>query len=379
MKRIISTVFFIPIFFLFISTAMFAQESYYGIKSVKKIVTSSTKDLQRPGSCWSNAGAALLEAEMLKGGKKDIDLSEMGFVHNAYLQKAGVYLKNKGKIRVGEDGMASDVIKSIEEFGMVPETGYMKSDKDPFGEDAGEMDAILRGTLKMVLDKENGNFSERWKNTYDAALGSYIGEPRINFKYKDKDFTPKSFAEASGIKANDYILISSDDRQEMNKPFVLPIKSNWSEEKAFNVTPDDLAIIMKSSIEKGFTLTWYGDVVQKSVFANENVALVPATNMPGEKTAGTEKIVMEPVAEKEITSTERQEKFKSSIDKELGYMLVYGLRKDKKDTEYLVAKNVCESGDKELNLSGAYIKLNTVFLLLNKNGLSAEMKDKLGL
>jgi len=359
--------------------AAFAQESYYGIKSIKKIETSPSKDMQRPGSCWSNAGAALLEAEMLKGGKKDIDLSEMGFIHNAYLQKVDVYLKTKGKIRVGEDGIASDVINSIPAFGMVPETGYMKSEKDPFADDAGEMDAILRGTLKMVLDKENGNFSERWRNTYVAALGSYIGEPRINFKYKDKDFTPKSFAEASGIKTTDYILVSSDDKQEMNKPFVLPVKSNWSDEKAYNVTPDDLVKIMKAAVEKGFTLTWYGDIVQKSIFANENIALVPATIMPGEKPAGTEKIVMEPVAEKEITASERQEKFTSSLNKELGYMLICGLSKDKKGTEYLVARNVCQSGDKELNLSAAYIKMNTVFLLLNKNGLPADVKEKLGL
>ena len=38
---------------------------------------------------------------------------------------------------------------------MVPEDGYMKSDKDPFAEETGEMDAILQGTLRMVVDKEN--------------------------------------------------------------------------------------------------------------------------------------------------------------------------------------------------------------------------------
>jgi bleomycin hydrolase len=60
-------------------------------------------------------------------------------------------------------------------------------------------------------------------------------------------------------------------------------------------------------------------------------------------------------------------------------MLVYGLSKDKKGADYLVAKNTCTSGDGELNLSEAYVKLNTVFLLLNKNSLPADLKVKLGL
>ena len=379
MRKIHVSFMLLLVFLLFSSAQISAQESYYGLKSTKKVTTSPSKDLPRPLSCWSNAGAALLEAEILKSGQKDIDLSEMDFVHNAYLQKADAFLKSSGKTKIGGDGIASDVILSLAQFGMVPEVGFMKSDKDPFGEDAGEMDAILRGTMRMVVDKENGNFSERWKNTYDGALVSYIGEARINFKYKDQDFTPKSFAEKTGLKPGDYILISSDNRQEMFKPFVLPINNNWSEQKAYNVAPEDLVKVMKSAVEKGFAVTWCGDVVQKSIFVAEKVAIVPASKMPGEKANEIDKLVMEPVAETNVTPELRQEKFQKIVTKEPGYMLVYGLSKDKKGADYLVGKNACQSGDNELNLSESYIKLNTVFLLLNKNSLPADLKVKLGL
>lgn len=379
MRKIHSSLMLLVIYLLFSFAGLQAQETYYGLKSTKKLTTSPSKDLPRPAACWSNAGTALLEAELIKSGQKDVDLSEMDFVHNAYLQKSDFFLKNGGKIRVGGDGIASDVFLAAAQYGMVPEVGFMKSDKDPFGEDAGEMDAILRGTLRMVFDKEKGVFSERWKNTYDGALVSYIGEPRINFKYKDQDFTPKSFAENSGIKPGDYILISSDNRQEMFKPFVLPVNSNWSEQKAYNVAPEDLVTIMKNAIATGFTVAWGGDFVEKSVFAAENVAIVPASKMPGVKANETDKLVMEPVTEAIVTPTMRQEKFQTLLNKELSYMLVYGLSKDKKGAEYLIAKNTCKSGDSELNLSEAYVKLNTVFLLLNKNSLPADLKVKLGL
>lgn len=379
MRKIHSSLMLSVIFLLFSFVGLQAQETFYGLKSTKKLTTSPSKDLPRPVACWSNAGTALLEAELLKSGQKDVDLSEMDFVHNAYLQKADVFLKNGGKIRVGGDGIASDVFLAAAEYGMVPEAGFMKSEKDPFGEDAGEMDAILRGTLRMVLDKEKGVFSERWKNTYDGALVSYIGEARISFKYNDQDFTPKSYAEKLGIKTGDYVLISSDSRQEMFKPFVLPVNNNWSDQKAYNVAPEDLVTIMKNAVGNGFTVAWGGDFVEKSVFAAENVAIVPASKMPGVKANETDKLAMEPVAETIVTPTMRQEKFQTLLSKELSYMLVYGLSKDKKGADYLVAKNTCTSGDGELNLSEAYVKLNTVFLLLNKNSLPADLKVKLGL
>ena len=374
-----SSVVSLIVFLLFIAVASSAQETFYGLNVLKKIPTSPTKDLQRKGSCWSNAGTALLEAEMLMSGKKDIDLSEMDFIHNSYLLKGDYYLKTKGQFKVKEDGIPSDVILCLKEYGMVPEVGYMKSDKDPFAADAGEMDAILQGALRMVLDKENGNFSERWKNIYDGALLGYIGEPLINFKYGDQDFTPKTFAEKSGLIASDYILVSSDNRQEIYKSFVMPVKSNWSGQKAYNVAPDELAKLMKSAVEKGFPVIWCGGIVEKTIFESENIALVPAAKMPGVKANETDKLVMEPVAEKVISPAERQEKYTATLNTEPGCMLVFGLSKDKKNNEYLLAKNVCKSGDKELNLSGAYIKLNTVYLLLNKNSLPAEIKLKLGL
>jgi len=379
MRRFRSTKVLFSIFLMFFTFSVSAQDSFYGLKSIKKIATTPSKDLQRQGSCWSNAGAAFLEAEMLKNGKKNIDLAEMDFIHNAYLQKAEVYLQKMGKIRVGEDGLASDVIKSMTQFGFVPEDGYMKSDKDPFSEDTGEMDAILRGTLMVVLEKENGDFNERWRNTYNVALSSYIGEAMINFKNNNEDFTPKSFADKSGLNADDYVLISSDSREELYKSFFLPVQSNWSDERAFNVAPDDLTKVMKTAVEKGFTVVWYGDLVQKMIFAKENIALVPEGKMPVEKTSETDKAVMEPVAEKVISASARQEKFQSILNSNLDYKLVFGLNKDKKGTDYLLAKNTCKSGDEVLNLSDAYVKLNTVFLLLNKNALPADLKTKLGL
>lgn len=354
-----------------------AQESFYGLKSQKSIKSSPTKELKRKGTCWSNAGAAFLEAEMMRMGKKEIDLQELDFVHNAFLLKANLYLETKGKFRVGENGIASDVVKCIEKYGMAPESAYLAPAPMETEPATGEMEAVLRGTLMMALQDNTGQFADRWSETYDAALSNYIGETLIEFDYEGKKFTPKSFAENSGINTSDYILITSDNRQPMYKPFVLALKDNWGEDKFFNVSSEDLISILSKSVNAGFSAIWCGNVDKEQIFDAENVAIVPATKFTGnENTTITDK---NPFPEKSISGDDRQTQFETLLEKKLANMLVTGISKDKKGTAYVVAKNVCETGDKTLNLSDSFVKLNTVYLIINKKALPDNIKASLGL
>lgn len=377
MRQVLSVLLLVLTFIFFGFSDAIAQDSFYGLKSQKSVKSSPTKDLQRKGTCWSNAGTALLEAEMLRLGKKEINLSEMDFIHNAFLLKAQLYLETKGKFRVGENGIASDVMSAIEKYGMAPESAYMSPAPMETEPASGEMEAVLRGTLMMALEKDNGQFSDRWSETYDAALSNYIGETMIEFDYEGKKFTPQTFAQNSGLITSDYILISSDNRQVMNKPFALALKDNWSEAKFYNVSPEDLVSILNNSVNKGYAAVWCGNVDKEQIFAAENVAIVPVTKLTGtESTTLTDK---NPLSEKSITASDRQLVFETLLDKKPANMLVTGISKDKKGAFYLTAKNVCESGDKVLNLSENFVKLNTVYLLVNKKALPDNLKGSLGL
>jgi len=353
-----------------------AQDAFYGLKSQKSVKSSPTKDLQRKGTCWSNAGAALMEAEMLRMGKKAVDLQEMDFIHNAFLLKADLYVETQGKFRVGENGIAYDVIKCIEKYGMAPESAYMAPAPMETEPASGEMEAVLRGTLMMALQKD-GQFTDRWSETYDAALSNYIGETLIEFDYDGKKLTPETFAKNSGLVTSDYILMTSDTRQPVYKPFVLTLKDNWGDDKFYNVSQEDLISILNNSVNAGYAAVWCGNVDKEQVFAAENVAIVPATKLTGtESTTITDK---NPLPEKSITASDRQLVFETLLDKKLSNMLVTGISKDKKGANYLTVKNVCESGDKALNLSENFVKLNTVYLLINKRALPDNLKGSLGM
>ncbi|MFP4470580.1 MAG: hypothetical protein ACLFPE_07845 [Bacteroidales bacterium] len=361
--------------FLLGTSVVQSQGSIYGFENTKENPTTKSEALKRPGSCWSNAGTALLEAEWLRTGKKELDIAELDFVRNAYLYKGDMYVKGDTGLRVDEKGIPFDVITYLETYGMAPEEAFMTTSDKPMDATSGEMDAILRGTLRMVQLKEGGNFTDRWKSTYNAALTRHIGDVKLEFTYDGVKYTPKTFAEKSGLKAADYVMLTSDSRGEMNRKMSLEVRNNWNKDEFHNVSLDNLTGALKNAVNNGYSVVWCGTLDNELIYAAESVALVPATQMPGE--GDTE--MTEPAPETSVSETMRQEKFEATFAGKLSYLLVYGMSKDKTGNEYFKAKYVCESGDKHLNLSKEYVKLSTIYLMLNKNGMPDNLRGQLNL
>ncbi len=368
--------------FLLSSTATMAQENFYKLQSAAKVKTNNTREQARVGTCWSYAGAAFLEAEWLKTGKPAVDISAMDAVHNAYLEKASVFFESNDKFRVDPSGIAFDFISLSKKYGMAPENAYMypKSEMMNNREKEGEMDAVLRGTVNMV--KQRGEeFTERWQDIYNSSLFRYLGETKINFDYNEKEYTPITFAEYSGLSMDDYVLISSDSKSTMNKEIDIDFKENWGKHQFYNVSLDNMTNIITNGVKEGYTVLWYGIVDGANIFKAEDMAIVPAGDMPGTKTdeEALEETEFKPVAEKMITTEMRSSKISKNISSEQDYLLIYGINNDQEENTYFEAKYVCSAGNKVLNLSIPFTKLNTIYLMINKNGLPKTVKSSLGL
>ncbi|MBP5710246.1 MAG: aminopeptidase, partial [Bacteroidales bacterium] len=91
MKRI--TALFLAILLLG-SASVFAQtdtakkDEGYVFTVVKELPVTSVKDQHRAGTCWCYSGLGFIEAELLRMGKGEYDLSEMFIVYNTYLDCA---------------------------------------------------------------------------------------------------------------------------------------------------------------------------------------------------------------------------------------------------------------------------------------------------
>ncbi len=359
-----------------------AQESFYRLESGHKLKTNDAKAQKRVGTCWSNAGAAFIEAEWLRTGKDPVDISMLDFVHNAYLKKASVFFETDDKLRVDPAGIAFDVIALSREYGMVPEDAFMYPADEMTGsrEKEGEMDAILRGTVNMV--KQRGDeFSERWQNVYSTSLLRYLGESKIEFNYEGTTYTPVTFAEYSGLNFDDYIMLTSDSEATVNQPVEIEFKENWAGHTFYNVTMEQLVSSVSESIRGGYPVLWYGIVSDEHIFDAENMALVPAGELPGaeEEPDPAEEIEYKPIPEKEITGEMRKKAIDKGIFDEQDYLLIYGVKKDQDGDTYFESKYVCKSGNQVLNLSVPFTKLNTIYLMMNKNGLPGTVKSNLGL
>lgn len=368
---------------LFLSPAFIsAQKQYYNLKPIKKVDLKSTKDVQRVGTCWSNAGAAYLEAEILRSGKSAVNLSTMDLVHNMYLKKASVFFDSDNLFRVDPSGIAFDVLTLADDYGLAPEEAYMYPDDETMNsrEKQGEMDAVLRGTLNMVKQRGEG-FTERWENVYNTSLLRYMGETKIEFDYNGTKYTPKAFAGYLGLSKDDYLLITSDSKSALNKTVDMDYKENWAKNKFYNVSLDNMINVITKSVEDGYTVLWYGIVPDENIFAAENMALVPAGDMPGvaSDAENMEEVDFKPVPEKEISGEMRTKVIDKNISSEQEYLLIYGVSEDQNGSSYFNAKYVCKAGDKELVLSVPFTKLNTIYLMVNKNALPGNVKSDLGL
>jgi len=90
----------------------------------KSIPTTSVKNQQMTGTCWSYATISFLETEALRLGKPAFDLSEMYIVKNAYTDKAVKYIRYHGKANFSEGGQAHDVLNVVRKHGLLPQEAY---------------------------------------------------------------------------------------------------------------------------------------------------------------------------------------------------------------------------------------------------------------
>lgn len=366
-----------------ISSVVWGQEKYYQLDNLKEINTTPTKEMKRIGTCWSNAGAAFLEAEWIRTGKKPVELSVLDFVHNLYMTKASVYLNSNDKLRIDPMGMAYDVTTLVNEYGMVPESAYMYPPEEMASrEKQGEMDAILRGTLNMIKQKGE-SFTERWQNMYNTSLLRYMGESKIEFSYNGSTFTPETFATASGLSMEDYIMLTADPSTEPNIKIKPGLKQNWAGYDFYNIPFESLGDAIKNNIDEGYTVIWYGHIENSQILTGEDMAIVPAGEMPGSEEAAegeeNEEPEYKPLEEQSITADMRSEVYEDALNRDQDYLLIYGLKTDQDGNEYFSGKYVCKAGNKTLNLSVPFVELNTVYLMVNKNGLPNDIKGKFGL
>jgi bleomycin hydrolase len=385
--------FFFVVFFSF-SIAV-AQDQGYEFAKVTEIPSTSVKNQFKSGTCWSFSGLALLEADILRIKKLDVDLSDMWIVRHAYTEKAIRYVRFHGSNNFGAGGAFHDVTNMIKKYGIVPEAVYSGLNYGTEKHVHGELDEVLKAYVDAVIKNPNKELTTAWISGFNSILDAYLGPLPQKFTWEGKEYSSASFASFLGIIPDDYVVITSFTHAPFYKPFVLELPDNWAHEIAYNVPLNEMEEIIDYALKNGHTVAWASDVSEKGFSWKNGIAIVPEVKM--EDLSGTERDRWEKLtpAEKEkemykfdkpgnemvITQENRQKSFDNYTTTDDHGMLITGIFTDQNGTKYYKVKNswdVTNVYDGYLYASRAFVLYKTTDIMVHKKAVPKSIAGKLG-
>jgi bleomycin hydrolase len=371
----LKNIFVLSLFFL-ASLTITAQESEEKIphkfEMVKKVETSSVKSQDKTNTCWSFATTSFIEAELIRMGKGEFDISEMFFVRKNYPLKADQYMRYHGLSNFGEGGLAHDVMATIKTYGMVPESVYGGKLVDSTKYNHSEMHGVLESMLNSVINQKGGKISTLWKPAFNSVLDVYLGELPTKFEFKGKEYTPKSFARSLEFNPDDYVQFTSFTHIPFGKKSNLKIPDNWQSKEYYNVPIDDLISIMDNSIDMGYSVLWDGDV-GKEYFYRSGYAVIPTDDWDDEDSE-------EPETEKTITQEMRQNAFDTFVATDDHLMHISGVAKNQNGTKFYYTKNswgTKKGFDGFWYMSESYVRMMTISILVHKDAIPDRIKNEM--
>lgn len=394
MKKIIVSIFTLAIF----STSYWAQDNL--VRSLDKNYSDASKDgfkfthiIELPsspvknqgssGTCWSYATNSYIISEMIRDGREPVNLSEIYSARCVYIEKGKQFVKMHGATALGDGGSLHDVMDMIRKYGAVPYELYTGLNYGTNINDFSEFGELREAFLNTIINPKKGKLTPNWLKAYTSLIDAYLGTPPETFRYKGKEYTPRTFAdEIVGINPDDYVEFSSFIEYPMYERFILPIPDNWSLGTAYNVRMHELTEIIDDALLNGYTVAWATDVSEKYFSWKNGVAYVPVKDYEDMSEEERKSMFNGPKKERVITEEMRQDAFDRYMTTDDHGMHIVGLAEDQNGTEYYIVKNSWgESNDYKgyLYVTKKYVQFKTTSILVNKAAVSDKIYYKLKL
>jgi len=378
---------------------LYAQDSNnegFVFTTVKELKITPVKNQSRTGTCWSFSGTAFVEAELLRTGKGEYDLSEMYVVNKSYIDKADKYVRLHGHLNYAQGGSFHDVLYVFKHYGALPEEAYNGLNYGDTIHIHGEMEQASFAFVKSIVGNQNGKLSPVWKKAHKGIIEAYLGEVPEKFTYKGKEYTPESFGNSLGLNFDDYISLTSFTHHPFYSQFAIAIPDNWRWGISYNVKLDELMKALDNAIEKGYTVGWAADVSEQG-FSRDGIAILPdmeyLRNTRGSdqerwvgvprnsRDAQLREMTTKPCKEIDVTQESRQKSYDNYETTDDHGMLIYGTAKDQTGKKYYLVKNSWGTESKYKGTwyaSEAFVAAKTINLVLHKDAIPADIKNKIG-
>ncbi len=364
------------------SNQSIASKEGFKFTDIINLETTSIKNQGSSGTCWSYSTNSFLESEMIRQGKKPVELSQIFSARCAYIEKAKNFVRMHGAVSLGDGGAFHDVINMYSKYGALPRSVYSGLNYGTNKNKFAEMSAVTEAMLQAVIKNPNRELTPNWLAAYTAAIDAYLGKVPETFSYEGKFYTPQSFAkEVVGINPNDYVEFSSLTDHPYYQKFTLLVPDNWSFEQVYNVKTDELTGIIDNALKNGYTVAWGGDVSEKGFSWKNGVAYVPEVNFDDMTDKQKEEMFNGPKSEMDITPEERQKAFDNYNTTDDHGMHIIGLAKDQNGREYYIVKNSWGTTNDYkgyLYVTKNFVKYKTTSFMVNRKAVPSDIKKKAG-
>ena len=389
-------------FFGIIALAIFALPSIsafsqgYVFTDVVKVPATPVKNQASSGTCWSYATAAFIEAELLRTGKGEHDISEMYAVRINYMNKMNDNYLRRGNGNLGQGSLAHMFTNIVKENGMVPQEAYNGINYQSETNNHKELNKYI--TAFSAASVELKQRSPEYYKLANGILDTYLGKIPGKFTYRNKEYTPQSFAKEMGLNMDDYVEITSLSHIPYYKQSVIEVPDNWDFGRFYNVPLDEFTKVIDNALQNGYSVCWDGDVSEKGFSHSNGVAINPEVdNLAGydeSDRAKFEKLNTEDklkeiykfdklYPEVKVTQEIRQKGYETFVTTDDHLMLLTGIVKDQAGNKYYITKNSWGTERNKfggyLNMSESYVRAKSISVMVHKNSIPKEIRAKLGI
>lgn len=386
-----------------IAISSMAQEAADSAKTEQKgfvftdvitIPSTSVKDQNKSGTCWSFAGTGFIEDAVRKLKGDSLDLSEMFTVRMCYLEKARRDVRLQGHGNVGQGGSLVDVGYVMKHYGAMPEEIYTGLNYGAAKHDHDELSRVIDAYMNAVT--RGSKTTTAWEAGLIGILDAYLGKVPETFTYNGVEYTPKTYAESLGINFDDLIPFTSYTHHPYWEPFALEVCDNWLWEQYNNVPLQVMKEIVDNALQNGYTVNWAADVSEKGFKWNEGYAVLPAKKNEADL-QGTElsRWVKLSDADKEaeaykftgpkdlvevtVTPEMRQEMYELHETTDDHGMVIVGTAVDQDGNKYYKVKNSWDTNhvyNGYFYVSEPYFLAKTMSFMVHKNAIPKDVRKR---
>lgn len=245
------------------------------------IVTSDNPVSQGiTGTCWCFSTTSFYESEIKRIANKDVQLSEIFTVYWQYVEKVKEYVRTRGSSLVDEGSETNAVQEMFKLYGAVPLDMYNGLLPGQPYHNHEVMMQEMRTYLQSVKERSAWNETEII-NTVKSIMNNYMGVPPTEVVVDGKKVTPQQYFKSLQLNPDDYITFMSLKSEPWGKNAEYKVPDNWWHSTNYTNLPiNNFVQIFTTALDKGYSISFGGDVSESGINSKLGVMMVPSYDIP---------------------------------------------------------------------------------------------------